>query len=227
MLQWAARRRGSGRARKGNADSCTRSRLGHCCAPTRRTARGMARPHRKATPRAGPFPSMTGGRATPCRHLPGGWPWFPEPAPHPASIKSGRAEPLPRQRRLAPETGGRQRERVHVSAFPKAPIMRHAEFCCAGGPLVPPGACHQRPFSRPGALTASRPRTILRAPEAQDTRFSLCVVPRAEVAELVDALASGASGGNPVEVQVLSSAPFLCFNPIPIELVDAASISMA
>ena len=27
--------------------------------------------------------------------------------------------------------------------------------------------------------------------------------------ELVDALASGASGGNPVEVQVLSSAPFL------------------
>ena len=31
--------------------------------------------------------------------------------------------------------------------------------------------------------------------------------PRAEVAELVDALASGASGGNPVEVQVLFSAP--------------------
>ncbi len=30
----------------------------------------------------------------------------------------------------------------------------------------------------------------------------------AEVAELVDALASGASGGNPVEVQVLFSAPF-------------------
>jgi hypothetical protein len=29
------------------------------------------------------------------------------------------------------------------------------------------------------------------------------------VAELVDALASGASGGNPVEVQVLSSAPTL------------------
>ncbi len=29
----------------------------------------------------------------------------------------------------------------------------------------------------------------------------------AEVAESVDALASGASGGNPVEVQVLSSAP--------------------
>ena len=34
------------------------------------------------------------------------------------------------------------------------------------------------------------------------TRFS-----RAQVAELVDALASGASGGNPVEVQVLSWAP--------------------
>ena len=29
----------------------------------------------------------------------------------------------------------------------------------------------------------------------------------AEVVELVDTLASGASGGNPVEVQVLSSAP--------------------
>ena len=29
----------------------------------------------------------------------------------------------------------------------------------------------------------------------------------AEMAELVDALASGASGGNPVEVQVLFSAP--------------------
>ena len=34
-------------------------------------------------------------------------------------------------------------------------------------------------------------------------------VPLAEVAELVDALASGASGGNPVEVQILSSAPFV------------------
>ena len=32
--------------------------------------------------------------------------------------------------------------------------------------------------------------------------------PDAEVAELVDALASGASGGNPVEVQVLSSVPY-------------------
>ena len=31
----------------------------------------------------------------------------------------------------------------------------------------------------------------------------------AEVAELVDALASEASGGNPVEVQVLSSAPMI------------------
>ncbi len=30
----------------------------------------------------------------------------------------------------------------------------------------------------------------------------------AAVAELVDALASGASGGTPVEVQVLSAAPF-------------------
>ena len=31
--------------------------------------------------------------------------------------------------------------------------------------------------------------------------------PHAEVVKLVDTLASGASGGNPVEVQVLSSAP--------------------
>gem|GEM_PF-1704518 len=31
----------------------------------------------------------------------------------------------------------------------------------------------------------------------------------AEVAELVDALASGASGRKPVEVQVLSSVPFI------------------
>ena len=30
----------------------------------------------------------------------------------------------------------------------------------------------------------------------------------AEVVELVDTLASGASGGNPVEVRVLFSAPF-------------------
>ena len=37
--------------------------------------------------------------------------------------------------------------------------------------------------------------------------LSLCCTPHAEVAELVDALASGASGGNPVEVQVLFSAP--------------------
>jgi hypothetical protein len=30
--------------------------------------------------------------------------------------------------------------------------------------------------------------------------------------KLVDTLASGASGGNPVEVQVLSSAPTTCVN---------------
>ena len=40
-------------------------------------------------------------------------------------------------------------------------------------------------------------------------RLLLHVVPLAEVVKLVDTLASGASGGNPVEVQVLSSAPFL------------------
>ena len=32
----------------------------------------------------------------------------------------------------------------------------------------------------------------------------------ADVAELADALASGASGGNPVEVQILSSALYEC-----------------
>jgi hypothetical protein len=45
----------------------------------------------------------------------------------------------------------------------------------------------------------------------------------AEVAELVDALRSGRSGGNSVEVQVLSSAPFkllrvfdrVCAHPPP------------
>lgn len=31
----------------------------------------------------------------------------------------------------------------------------------------------------------------------------------AQVVKLVDTLASGASGGNPVEVQVLSSAPYM------------------
>jgi hypothetical protein len=33
------------------------------------------------------------------------------------------------------------------------------------------------------------------------------LAPNAEVVELVDTLASGASGGNPVEVQVLFSVP--------------------
>lgn len=55
--------------------------------------------------------------------------------------------------------------------------------------------------------------------------FLLQEIPHlAWVAELVDALASGASGGNPVEVQVLSQAPsFLLFpfnvrylTPLPI-----------
>ena len=39
--------------------------------------------------------------------------------------------------------------------------------------------------------------------------LSLIISFLAEVAELVDALASEASGGNPVEVQVLSSAYFI------------------
>ena len=44
----------------------------------------------------------------------------------------------------------------------------------------------------------------------------------AEVAELVDALASGASGGNPVEVQVLSSVPSISFL-----LIETTSIKPA
>lgn len=39
----------------------------------------------------------------------------------------------------------------------------------------------------------------------------LANVSNAEVVKLVDALASGASRGNPVEVQVLSSAPYYSF----------------
>ena len=35
----------------------------------------------------------------------------------------------------------------------------------------------------------------------------------ADVAESADALVSGTSGGDIVEVQVLSSAPFLCVKP--------------
>ena len=38
----------------------------------------------------------------------------------------------------------------------------------------------------------------------------------AEVAELVDALASGASGRKPVEVQVLSSVPFIYMASQPV-----------
>ena len=37
--------------------------------------------------------------------------------------------------------------------------------------------------------------------------------PHAEVVKLVDTLASGASGGTPVEVQVLSSAPTM-YSPL-------------
>mgnify|MGYP000586495164 CR=1 FL=1 len=43
--------------------------------------------------------------------------------------------------------------------------------------------------------------------EAAFYSLALNCITLAEVAELVDALASGASGGNPVEVQVLFSAP--------------------
>ena len=39
--------------------------------------------------------------------------------------------------------------------------------------------------------------------------FLFILPPRAEVVELVDALASGASGSNPVGVRVPPSAPFL------------------
>ena len=53
---------------------------------------------------------------------------------------------------------------------------------------------------------------------------TLPALPRAEVAELVDALASGASGGNPVEVQILSSAPP---DPDPPAIRDCARTARA
>ena len=47
--------------------------------------------------------------------------------------------------------------------------------------------------------------------------------PDAEVAELVDALASGASGGIPVEVRVLFSAPALrCRHGLLIDYADVS-----
>lgn len=42
----------------------------------------------------------------------------------------------------------------------------------------------------------------------------------AEVVKLVDALASGASRGNPVEVQVLSSAPLISVKSIAYDIDD-------
>lgn len=51
------------------------------------------------------------------------------------------------------------------------------------------------------ALT--KPLLVCILPLRSVKRSLLC----AEVVKLVDTLASGASGGNPVEVQVLSSAP--------------------
>jgi len=43
---------------------------------------------------------------------------------------------------------------------------------------------------------------------------------KAEVVKLVDALASGASRGNPVEVQVLSSAPLISIKSIDYDIND-------
>lgn len=42
----------------------------------------------------------------------------------------------------------------------------------------------------------------------------------AEVVKLVDALASGASRGNPVEVQVLSSAPLISIKSMTYDIND-------
>ena len=71
----------------------------------------------------------------------------------------------------------------------------------------------RRPALAPESLTyAAVKRKIpacskrLGAP-ATGNRTGLARQHRAEVAELADALASGASGGNPVEVRVLFSAP--------------------
>ena len=50
--------------------------------------------------------------------------------------------------------------------------------------------------------------------------------PDAEVAELVDALASGASGGIPVEVRVLFSAPALrCRHGLLVDYPDVSYIA--
>ena len=50
--------------------------------------------------------------------------------------------------------------------------------------------------------------------------------PDAEVAELVDALASGASGGIPVEVRVLFSAPALrCRHRLLVDYPDMSYIA--
>ncbi len=54
---------------------------------------------------------------------------------------------------------------------------------------------------------------------ALDYNVFLLQVLQAEVAESVDALASGASGGNPVEVQVLSSVPILMHNAVAVLLL--------
>ena len=57
--------------------------------------------------------------------------------------------------------------------------------------------CYQRPRERSRAKPDSAPKT-------ENTLATMRV--RADVAELVDAHGSGPCGGNPVEVQVLSSA---------------------
>ena len=51
-------------------------------------------------------------------------------------------------------------------------------------------------------------------------KHSLKCASKAQVVKLVDTLASGASGGNPVEVQVLSWAPIIGkFTPISIKVL--------
>src|SRR5690606_9061576 len=72
----------------------------------------------------------------------------------------------------------------------------------AGG--EPPAGGRRGPHATTGrvkeVLTSPPSPLIMRGPHSTNVRF-------AQVAELVDALASGASGGNSVEVRVLSWAP--------------------
>ena len=104
---------------------------------------------------------------------------------------------------------------------------RRPSRCDRRWPCATPGRCTDRcrrsdmttkaiPRATPQPWRASPTMTSGRTRSARCGSGARCVQPRhavvksrahAEVVKLVDTLASGASGGDPVEVQVLSSAP--------------------